>query len=451
MASSSSFGGENDMGRRGARRDDSDKTKPRVSSLRQIAELANCKDNEKGDEGPSYSTNNTDDDGEFVFTDEVHGQQEFELFSKSLANFGLVDSDLVEQVLEDQKELRRSKRASITAPSIHEISTDPRLGGAENKAALLGVSEDEDAGAVDGDSTLVAYHEGQKAAFLAVLDEVDRIAQSQARNGLRNANFTFGLMNCLLVGYIFGAHPEHFWIVYALETVVWMSFKFVRMMRAKPLSEVLYYLDFCWVMNALAIVVLSLLILVGDHMSTSFRKELHLAAFGIYCGPVFLAAMTLPFVAFLFHDVNTMANLIIHLMPSMQMYVVRWHAAAMYTTWPSMFRFLHWMNQELGGSTSPLIETDAINKHFPFWKGFREPSVSVVELEEVLVSSFLSLSISPIYGGLLNGLLPFLLPGRSQCACRLLWLVDSIYDLDAIRWIEVARQIEGSNSTSSQV
>lgn len=378
--SSSSGGGDGgyphrhqaDIGRSDVKDDDgSGRAKRRMSSLRQIVE----------DPSPDG-----DGDVDFVFTDEFHGQQEFELFSKQLANFGLVDPDLVEQVLEDQQERQRLTRASFTknsrASSVHATLAAP--GGDDDYSSRPDKAEDDNRIAARDNEKLVAYQNGQRDSYLAVLDEIDKIGHSQASKGLKNINFTFGLMNCLVVAYMFGAHPEHFWIVYALETTFWTSFKFVGMIQAKPLSEVLYYLDFCWVMNVLAIVTVSFLILIGDHMNTSFRAGLFMAGYGIYCGPVFLAAMALPFVAFLFHDVNTMANLIIHLVPSMQMYVLRWHAAELYTTWPNMFRSLQLMHQEtefgtsLSSSSSSVSESDAFNRRFPFWKGLLEPSVSIV-------------------------------------------------------------------------
>jgi hypothetical protein len=69
-------------------------------------------------------------------------------------------------------------------------------------------------------SKLMAYQQGQEASFLAILDEVEQIEQSQASKGLSDKNFTFGLMNCLLVAYTFGAHPEHFWILYLLGSCI---------------------------------------------------------------------------------------------------------------------------------------------------------------------------------------------------------------------------------------
>mmetsp|Transcript_43956 Transcript_43956/g.106576 ORF Transcript_43956/g.106576 Transcript_43956/m.106576 type:complete len:354 (-) Transcript_43956:820-1881(-) len=168
-----------------------------------------------------------------------------------------------------------------------------------------------------------------------------------------------------------------------------MGWKFRRMIYAKPLSEVLYYLDFCWVMNTVGVCLLCLFVLIGNEridmhatiIPTEVRKSIFLAAFGIFVGPVFLASMALPFVAFLFHDVNTMANLTIHLMPSMVMYHLRWHAKELHDTYPTFFnvQYLNDMkSQDDAVVTIPTHHDDGAppTGDLPFWNGFGYQSVA---------------------------------------------------------------------------
>eukprot|EP00536_Pseudo-nitzschia_multiseries_P018346 jgi/Psemu1/228616/e_gw1.2408.6.1 len=207
-------------------------------------------------------------------------------------------------------------------------------------------------------SKIDAFHHGQKESFLAVLDRIDQIQETTRKDkGFKEWKFTFGLVNCLLIAYVHGSHTEHFWIVYAIETIFWMTYKLKGMYHAKPLCEVLYYLDFCWVMNSLgaAFIIATVLfdgLFTSDAVSAEARKNIFLASFGIFCGPIFMAAMVLPFVAFLFHDVNTMANLIIHLMPSMVMYNQRWHAAEINAAYPSIFPHLIEITDDLNNGTN---------------------------------------------------------------------------------------------------
>ncbi|KAL3907049.1 MAG: hypothetical protein SGILL_009030 [Bacillariaceae sp.] len=277
------------------------------------------------------------DEEEFIFTDQAHQQQEFERFSASLANIGLLEKDLVDDVVKDT----------------HESQLKQQRQQQQSRRA----------------SKLVAYHEGVDETFVKVMQEVERIQQHEASKGMSNHNFTFGLLNCLLIAYVFGAHPEHFWILYIVETLTWVSWKFRKSLQADP-CEILYYLDYCWVMNFSGVLLLLTFIVLGNErvdahatiLPTEIRKQLFLSAFGTFCGPVFLASMALPFVAFLFHDVNTMANLIIHLMPSMAMYTLRWNAKVLHDTYPTFFNLQY------------LHDTEA--EELYYWNGFGNPSVA---------------------------------------------------------------------------
>jgi len=181
----------------------------------------------------------------------------------------------------------------------------------------------------------------QRQAIEKVLITIDRIEAAHRTKGFRQSYFTLGLLNCLLVGYAFGSVPQHFWIIYLIECFYFIPSKFMNMVRAKPLCQVFYYFDFCWIMNFLGVIsVTSVLIssLVGGFkLSNEFRKNLYMTTFGIACGPLLGATAALPFVAFLFHDVNTMTNLIIHMMPPMLLYTLHWHADAVQESYKDFF------------------------------------------------------------------------------------------------------------------
>lgn len=44
---------------------------------------------------------------------------------------------------------------------------------------------------------------------------------------------------------MFGAHPEHIWLIYLVEGYYMIPRKFYNMWNAKPMNQALYYLDFC--------------------------------------------------------------------------------------------------------------------------------------------------------------------------------------------------------------
>lgn len=146
---------------------------------------------------------------------------------------------------------------------------------------------------------------------------------------------------------MFGAHPEHLWLIYLSQGSFLIPRKFYNMWKAKPLNQALYYLDFCWCMNFTAIFIIALFVFVGrvahdDGMvNNAVRESVFNAFFGVVCGTLMGANIVLPFVACLFHDVNTMTGLFIHLMPPMVMYTFMWHADDIRSAWPEVFHLTY--------------------------------------------------------------------------------------------------------------
>eukprot|EP00545_Synedropsis_sp_CCMP1620_P007219 CAMPEP_0119021514 /NCGR_PEP_ID=MMETSP1176-20130426/26139_1 /TAXON_ID=265551 /ORGANISM="Synedropsis recta cf, Strain CCMP1620" /LENGTH=440 /DNA_ID=CAMNT_0006976137 /DNA_START=141 /DNA_END=1463 /DNA_ORIENTATION=+ len=188
-----------------------------------------------------------------------------------------------------------------------------------------------------------AFKQGEENTILKVLDEIDRIEEREAKKGFNETNFTWGVMNFAFIAFVFGAFPQHFWLAYLAESAFFIPMKFRNLIRAKPLNETLYYLDFCWMMNFSGVTILIVFLLqntfdvIGSNLSDTTRKEIFMGAFGIACGPLLGATALLPFVAFIFHDINTMTNVIIHALPPMLFYTLRWYPEELQQAWPNMF------------------------------------------------------------------------------------------------------------------
>ena len=305
-----------------------------ISSLRNFSSKRYLADDDDDDDDDGGDNDNDNDD--FVFTDSSHGQQAFESFSQTLTDFGLTgldDNDTTDTVNCDGNDNDSGNGNDDKQEEDQEKEVSPLLDQNQDKVK----KEDDEAGEATHNksnidmtnsltsstsstshphhrrgSKMIAYHDVQKESFLSVLDEIDRIQLStRTEKGFQEWKFTFGLMNCLFIAFCFGKYPEHFWILYAIETIFWMSYKFHGMYYAKPLCEALYYLDFCWVMNTLGVTIIVGMIALDttttdtEIIPVEWRKMFFIASFGVFCGPVFMAAMTLPFVAFLFHDVNS--------------------------------------------------------------------------------------------------------------------------------------------------
>eukprot|EP00578_Thalassiosira_sp_NH16_P026582 CAMPEP_0181087492 /NCGR_PEP_ID=MMETSP1071-20121207/6299_1 /TAXON_ID=35127 /ORGANISM="Thalassiosira sp., Strain NH16" /LENGTH=397 /DNA_ID=CAMNT_0023169379 /DNA_START=172 /DNA_END=1362 /DNA_ORIENTATION=+ len=190
------------------------------------------------------------------------------------------------------------------------------------------------------------YKKGEAETIRRVLDEIDMVSVKRMSEGFNEFNFSMGVFNCLFITYMFGAHPEHLWLIYLVQGLYMIPRKFYNMWNAKPLNQALYYLDFCWCMNFTGIFVIGLLAILGlvhgdDRVSNVARESFYNALLGVACGTLMGANIALPFVACLFHDVNTMTGLFIHLMPPMVMYTFIWHSDAVRSAWPGIFHLTY--------------------------------------------------------------------------------------------------------------
>lgn len=93
-------------------------------------------------------------------------------------------------------------------------------------------------------------------------------------------------------------------------------------------------------MNCVALLALIGLVLcpiLAFPFPRTVRKQLFIATMGTACGPLMGAALVLPFVALLFHDLNTITGLFIHVLPPMVAYTLRWHSDKVHDAWPKVF------------------------------------------------------------------------------------------------------------------
>jgi len=168
-----------------------------------------------------------------------------------------------------------------------------------------------------------------------VLDLVERQALKRQKSGFNEFRFTFGVINSFLIIFVFGVYPQHFWLLYLLESLYFIPTKFIQMIRAVP-NQALYYLDFCWIMNFCGIIFL-LIIMFDRDLSELFHRRLFLAAFGISCGPLLASNISLPFIALIFHDISSMTSVFIHIYPPLLLYTLRWKVGEVTEAWPNTF------------------------------------------------------------------------------------------------------------------
>ena len=75
----------------------------------------------------------------------------------------------------------------------------------------------------------------------------DRAAHVIRANALPASAFDAGVLNLVLASWLFGAYPEHYWVLYLLEFPV---LTFIVALQFRKANRLLYFCEFCWVINA---------------------------------------------------------------------------------------------------------------------------------------------------------------------------------------------------------
>lgn len=188
-----------------------------------------------------------------------------------------------------------------------------------------------------------AFNLGSKTAIQNVIDELDLQAAKRVQSGFNEVTFTLGVLNCFLILFIFGNFPQHFWLLYIIESAFFIPTRFMQMSRAIP-NQAFYYFDLCWIMNFCGVAALLIMMFGRNLLSEHFIRILLFASFGIACGPLLGANIALSFVALIFHDVSSMTSVFIHIYPPVLMYVMRWKSEAVTDAWPNKFELNYDVN-----------------------------------------------------------------------------------------------------------
>ncbi len=183
-----------------------------------------------------------------------------------------------------------------------------------------------------------AFNLGSSVAVKKVLAEVENESKNRTEKGFNETNFTIGVLNSFLIVYVFGAFPQHFWLLYLIEASILIPMKYFQLKNSQPLDASLYIIDYCWAMNYIGVFTLLILAFTNEF----FHKELFIASIGIACGPLLGAAGALPFVALVFHDVGVMCDVFIHIYPPMLLYTLYWKADEILKSWPGIFVALNY-------------------------------------------------------------------------------------------------------------
>jgi Protein of unknown function (DUF2838) len=174
--------------------------------------------------------------------------------------------------------------------------------------------------------------------------EALRIIQKTEREAIQRTfsplNFTLGVFNTLLAAYMFGGYPQHFWLLVALEASILIPLKVYNDWTAKPLCQILYIIEYCWLMGFwILFSMVGMTKYADDYLTDNVRKHLFRTTVGCGTGALLGAAGVLPVVAFFFHDRMTMTALFIHATPTFLLYTFLWESQRIEKAWPGLFRF----------------------------------------------------------------------------------------------------------------
>lgn len=185
------------------------------------------------------------------------------------------------------------------------------------------------------------FRRGSSHGIQEVLTEVENQAEKRIIDGFSEINFTLGVTNCFVITYMFAAFPQHLWIIYIFEALIFFPLKARFLIKSKPLNQILYFLDYCWVMNIAGLVALLVVFWGKDAVSEAVRKHVFLAAYGTSCGPLFGSTAVLPFISLIFHHLHSITSVFIHFYPPLLFYILRWNQDLVLQSWPDTFRLDH--------------------------------------------------------------------------------------------------------------
>lgn len=185
----------------------------------------------------------------------------------------------------------------------------------------------------------MAEMDGISRAIFTVKEKSNEIQ----KQGMSPVSFTFGLLNVVISTFILGNCPQHFWFYQSLicgPLLVWVW------NHKRKKKEALYMLDLCWVISALLCLysVVCLLQLCRALLGSSeitlryvtASPMISTALFAMACGPLGWGVV---FVgnALVLHDPSMTASLIIHMVPPLLMWALRWHHTAVQSAYPGLF------------------------------------------------------------------------------------------------------------------
>jgi hypothetical protein len=134
-------------------------------------------------------------------------------------------------------------------------------------------------------------------------------------------SFAWGVLGCSLTQWVFSDCPERMWLLYSVSVVPLLLVR-LRMYWAARMQ--LFMLDFCYLVQML---------LLAHIFLFPCSRALHLALFALASGPIGLAIVAWRN-SLVFHSMDKVISIFIHLMPALTLHALHWHPASLCAAQP---------------------------------------------------------------------------------------------------------------------
>jgi len=180
-----------------------------------------------------------------------------------------------------------------------------------------------------GRSSTIAEIDGLKSAFQAIAKERDTLHSDE---GMSQTTFFFGVVNVAAISMVLVAHPEHFWLLYGVESLVLIPI-WLRVVHT-VYKGWRFIFDFCWVVNSCFAIYA--LMLFCQLVPQSWTTSAFIVFYSVSLGPLAWACLVLHN-GLVFHSAEKTASLFIHFMPTVVSWTIVTYPDLVAAQWPGRF------------------------------------------------------------------------------------------------------------------
>jgi len=195
------------------------------------------------------------------------------------------------------------------------------------------------------------------SGMVSAITIIEAQKQTLLEEGMTAPNFAFGVINFGATTFVVGAHPEFYWLYFAVQSLLLLAARTVSWWQQKLQF---YLLDFCWVFNYILCAIslgaafdqvlrpqlpellgldpsyaASRSSMLPDDLAAQFATLGWPLLFMVSTGPL-LWAVAATGNSLVFHSFEHTASMFIHASPMLAVWTLRWNADAVEATFPGL-------------------------------------------------------------------------------------------------------------------